>query len=145
MNEWMNDYRRGASHFNSQSSLSICFISKVLLEHNHPICLYIVYGSFYAEAELTVVIETVWLTESEIFTVWPFNWKSLMVPVLGSQTWAEQVTAYEGHCSLAVKNMGSRIGQTCVWILAPPLTCCKTMHIISPLWVSVFSSERWGW
>ena len=43
---------------------------------------------------------------------------------------------------MVVKNMGPRIPQTCVWILALPLPRCKTLHIISPLWVSGSSSEN---
>lgn len=68
----------------AKSSLSPCYRSTILLERSHAICLCVVYGRFHTKrAELSVGIETVWLTVLTIFIVWPFNRKSLMAPAQG--------------------------------------------------------------
>jgi len=75
--------------------------------------------------ELSVVTETLRLAELKIFTVWPFNRKGLMAPALHLRQ-GQRVYLVEGQDSVVVKNMGSRIRQTCACIRAPPLTWCKT-------------------
>lgn len=79
--------------------------------------------------ELSVVTETLRLTELKILTVWPFNRKGLMAPAPDLRQ-GQRVYLVEGQDSMVVKNMGSRIRQTCVCFLAPPLTWCKTLCII---------------
>lgn len=90
--------------------------------------------------ELSVVIKTVWLAELKIFTAWPFNRKSMMAPALALRH-EQKVYLGEGHDSMVVKNVGSRIRRTHACILAPPLPCCKTFHIIY-LSESVFSPAK---